>query len=199
MNIRIYWNITYIIVILCAAGSTSTSNSSSGNTSRASESPSKAMVPVAPTPSPPIPSHVDFPLEGYDFMLACNQCFKKYGEGVKGGSLCLHVSLFGGYLGLKLYINSLTILFIIFNPSCKRSNLFLFSFGNICLNIISPLPVYTSEGPIGLLDSGSNDNLKIIKVRCIKRGVSISSNYTNTDFNLKLIINGNKHERNYDN
>jgi len=46
-----------------------------------------------------------------------------------------------------------------------------------------------------LLNSGSCDNLKIIKVRCIKRSVSISSSYTNTDFNLKLIINGNKQER----
>ena len=45
------------------------------------------------------------------------------------------------------------------------------------------------------LDSGSCDNLKIIKVRCIKRGVSISSNYTSTDFDLKFIINGNKQER----
>jgi len=80
---------------------------------------------------------------------------------------CVYHSLYGGYLGLELCINSLTILFIIFNPSCKRSNLFLFSFGNICLNVISPLLVYTSEGPIGLLDSGSIDNLKIIKVRCI--------------------------------
>ena len=30
---------------------------------------------------------------------------------------------------------------------------------------------------------------------CIKHGVSISSNYTNTDFNLKLFKNGNKHKR----
>ena len=41
-----------------------------------------------------------------------------------------------------------------------------------------------------LLKSGSCDNINIIKVKCIKRGVSIS-----TDFNLKLIINGNKQER----
>ena len=46
-----------------------------------------------------------------------------------------------------------------------------------------------------LLNYGSCDNLTIIKIRCIKRGVSISSNYTNTDFNLNLIINANKQER----
>jgi len=46
-----------------------------------------------------------------------------------------------------------------------------------------------------LLNSGSCNNLAIIKVRCIKPGVSISSNYINTDLNLKKTINGNKQER----
>jgi len=63
-------------------------------------------------------------------------------------------------------------------------------------SILFSLPVCSSVRLFScLLKSGSCDNLKIIKVRCIKRGVSISSYYTNTDFNLKLIINGNKQER----
>ena len=59
-------------------------------------------------------------------------------------------------------------------------------------NIFFSLPVCSSVRLFScLLKSGSRDNLIII----IKRGVSISSNYTNTDFNLKIIINGNKQER----
>ena len=62
-------------------------------------------------------------------------------------------------------------------------------------SILFSLPVCSSVRLFScLLNSGSCDNLNIIKLRCIKRVVSISSNYTNTDFNLKLIINGNKQE-----
>ena len=63
-------------------------------------------------------------------------------------------------------------------------------------SILFSLPVCSSVRLFSyLLNSGSCDNLTIIKVRCIKRGVSISSNYTNTDFNLKLYISAKKQER----
>jgi len=62
-------------------------------------------------------------------------------------------------------------------------------------SILFSLPVCSSIRLFScLLNSESCDNLKIIKVGSIKRDVSISSNYTNTDFNLKLIINFNKQE-----